>query len=318
MKIVFTAVLSLITSLSFKIIEPNVIETKAGKELIPEGIAVHPKTGAIYLSSLHQNKIVVVEKNGKIKDLIKSGEEGFMAGLGMKIDNAGKTIWALSAYNDSFTHKTGLFQIDLKTGRVLQKFLRTDSVDCFFNDLVIDKNGNIYITDTQQSSVFKWNAKTKEISRWLQNNNLHWANGIALAKDEKTLFVAAGDKGINAIDVETKQIKLIAKPNTDFYAIDGLGFYKNCLIGVIGWPHDKPKTHRVLQFHLKPDNTLLKIDTLNINNSQINCPTTLSIINHQLFVLAKTNLGVYNRHKQNTGFIQDSLLHPVILQYSLK
>ena len=40
------------------------------KELIPEGIAVNKNTGEIYLSSLHQNKIVVVDNNGVCKDLI--------------------------------------------------------------------------------------------------------------------------------------------------------------------------------------------------------------------------------------------------------
>jgi len=298
--------------------EPKIIITKADKELIPEGIAVHPKTGTIYLSSLHQNKIIAIDKNGFVKDLITEGQDGFMMGLGLKISLDGKTLWACSAYNDSITHKTGLFQIDLKNGTVVQKFVFSDTVDIFFNDLVIDRNENIYITDNQRSSVYKMNKKTNEVELWLKNDKLHWPNGITLSEDEKTLFVAAGDKGINAINISTKNIKTIAGPQTDFYAIDGLGFYKNTLIGVIGWPQDKPQTHRVLQYHLGADYKLLKIDTLNINKQEVNCPTTLSITNDQLYVLSKTNLGVYNRHNSNTSNIKDSLQPATILQYSLK
>lgn len=296
--------------------DPVVITTTADKELIPEGIAVHPTTGTIYLSSLHQQKIVAIERDGTVKDVIKSGEGGFMMGLGMKVDAAGKTLWACSSYNDSTKHQTGLFQIDLQTKKVIQTFLRTDTTNCFLNDLVIDKQGNIYASDTEQSSVFKLDAQTKKLQRWLQHPQLHWANGIALSADEKTLFVASGDKGLQAIDVATKRLKTMAGPQTDFYAIDGLAYYNNTLIGVVGWPQDKPQNHRVLQFHLA-NNTITKVDTLSIAHPNINCPTTVSIAGNHAYVLGTTNLGVYNRAGSSTKGILDSLQPPVLLQYTL-
>ena len=297
---------------------PEVIEIHADRELIPEGIAVHPQTGTIYLSSLHQNKIVAVDKGGKVQDLIASHAEGYMMGLGMKLDKEGRTLWTVSAFNDSTTHKTGLFQIDLRNGRVLQKYLRTEQKDCFLNDLVIDKAGNIYITDTQQSSVFRWSSTSKRLERWLQADSLLWANGIALSPDEKTLFVASGRYGIQKIDMATKKMTPIAGENTDFYAIDGLAYYKNSLIGVRGWPQNTPQHHRVLRFHLKTDHTLSRIDTLDINNPNINTPTTLALTGDQLYVLSRTNLGVYNRHNSKTETIKDSLQNAIVLKYTLK
>ena len=296
--------------------QPIVIKTAASKELIPEGIAVHPATGTIYLSSLHQQKIVAIEKDGTVKDVIKSGEGGFMAGLGIKLDAAGKTLWACSAYNDSTQHKTGLFQIDLKSQKVIQTFLRTDTTNCFLNDLVIDKKGNIYTTDTEQSSVFKLDVQTKVLQRWLQHPQLHWANGIALSADEKTLFVASGDKGLQAIDVATKEIKTMAGPQTDFYAIDGLAYHNNTLIAVTGWPQDKPQTHRVRQFYLH-NNSITKVDTLSINQPYLNCPTTIAISGNKAYVLGTTNLGIYNRNNARTMGILDLLQQPVVLQFNL-
>ena len=299
-------------------VQPKVIEIVDDKELIPEGIAVHPVTGTIYLSSLHKNKIVAVDKKGKVQDLLPSNANGYMMGLGMKIDAGGKTLWSCTSYNDSTVHKTGLYQIDLSSGKVLQQFIRSEQKDCFLNDLVIDKKGNIYITDTQQSSVFLWNRQSRKMERWLQSESLKWANGIALAPDEKTLFVASGRYGIQRITIATKDIKPIAGENTDFYAIDGLAYYKNSLIGVTGWPQNQPQTHRVLRYHLKDDNTLSRIDTLDINSPNINTPTTLAINNNELYVLAKTNLGVYNRHNSRTSTIKDSLQNAVVLHYTLK
>ncbi|HEY1114456.1 MAG TPA: SMP-30/gluconolactonase/LRE family protein [Chitinophagaceae bacterium] len=213
---------------------PRVIEIAADTELIPEGIAVHPRKGTLYLSSLHQHKIVAVSPKGSARDLTPAGAEDFKLGLGMKIDAAGKTLWACTAFNDSTNHQTGLYQVDLYTGKVLQKFIRKEDKHCFFNDLVIDRKGNIYITDSYQSSVFLWDAQTATLSRWLQNELLQWANGIALSADEQTLFVASGSHGIQKINIRTKEISPIAGKDTDFYFIDGLAWYRNSLIGVVG------------------------------------------------------------------------------------
>lgn len=161
-----------------------------------------------------------------------------------------------------------------------------------------------------------WVLKRKKLERWLQHPLLHWANGIALSAYEKTLYVASGNKGLQAIDVAAKVIKTMAGPQTDFYAIDSLGYYNNSLIGVIGWPQDKPQTHRVMQYHLDK-NTIVKVDTLSINHPNINCPTTVTINGAQAFVLATTNLGVYNRNNTQTKGILDSLQRPVLLQYNL-
>jgi sugar lactone lactonase YvrE len=314
-----TLMAALLTSIAFTGGKnPEVIEIAADKALIPEGIAVHTRNETLYLSSLHQNKIVAVSPKGIVRDLISSNAEGFKMGLGMKIDATGKTVWACTAYNDSTTHQSGLYQVDLETGRILQKFVRNEQEDCFLNDLVLDRNGNIYITDTEQSSVFRWDAKTSSLSRWLQDEKLKWANGIALSPDEQTLFVASGLHGIQKIRVSTKEIAPIAGKETDFYSIDGLAYYQNSLIGVIGWPQDQPQTHRILRFRLNADQTLLKTDTIDINNPHINCPTTVAINKDQLYVLAKTNLGVYNRHHTSTTTIKDSLQNVVVLKYELR
>lgn len=298
--------------------DPKVIEIAADNELIPEGLAVHPHNGTLYLSSLHQHKIVAVSGDGVVQDLIPSNAEGYKMGLGMKIDAAGKTLWACTAYNDSTTHRTGLYQIDLQTGKVLRKAIRNEAKDCFLNDLVVDRQGNIYVTDTHQSSVFRWEARTATLSLWLQDEQLKWANGIALSEDEQTLFVASGRYGIQKINVATKKLTPIAGPQTDYYATDGLVRYRNSLIGVIGWPQNQPQTHRVLRFHLGPDQTLIRTDTLDINNPFLNCPTTAALKGDQLYVLARTNLGVYNRHHSSTAGIKDSLQKAVVLQYTLK
>jgi len=84
---------------------------------------------------------------------------------------------------------------------------------------------------------------------------------------------------------------------------------------VIGFPQDNTAAHRVLRFHLSKDNTLAGINTLDINSRHLNTPTTLAVVNDDVYVLAQTNLGIYNRHNSNTGAIKDSLDYVLVLRY---
>src|SRR5262245_40808704 len=67
-------------------------------------------------------------------------------------------------------------------------------------DIVGDKKGGIYITEPQAASVYYWspNAPFKRVT-----NMNEGANGVMLSRDEKTLYVTAGMKGILAYDVQT-------------------------------------------------------------------------------------------------------------------
>jgi WD40 repeat protein len=287
------------------------------KELIPEGIEVHPQSGTIYLSSLHQNKIVAVDKQGNCKDLISTGQNGFMRGLGIKISNDRKTLWACSASLDSARSTSGLFQIELASGKVIYSLLFNSDSASLFNDLVIHSNGDIYLTDTYQSTVFRFNAISKSLEPWLKSEQLSFANGITFSPDEKVLFVASGNRGIQRIDVETKQITPVTKGNRTDYAIDGLLFHNKSLIGVIGWPQDQPTAHRVIRYHLSEDSYMTSVDTLAIDKSYLLAPTTAVVFRNRLFFLGKTNLGLYNQGKQSLAPVKDSLEFPLVVQIPL-
>src|SRR5688500_16094500 len=92
----------------------KVITSDADKTLIPEGIAVHHRTGMIYLSSINMHKIVRVDKRGRHFDFISSGKHGFLEGLGMKIDEERNWIWALSNKKMNNTYTSRLQAFDLK------------------------------------------------------------------------------------------------------------------------------------------------------------------------------------------------------------
>jgi len=279
--------------------------------LIPEGIAIHPRTGAIYLSSLHLNKVVSVQPDGLTTDLFPPGEGGFMKGLGMKFNSSGHTLWVCSSDGNG---KTGLFEIDAISGKVVQQY-RHDSA-LFFNDLVIAENGDIFVTDFYKGAVFRYVVGTG-LELWLKADQLSLANGIALSSDGSTLFVASGNKGIQKIDVMSKQVESVTKGKRTDYGVDGLVTKGNQLIGVIGWPQDRREQHRVIRYHLSADHYLVRADTIAINASFLDCPTTAAVRKNSVFVLSTTNLGLYNRHTQHLEKVSDSLALPIVARFEL-
>jgi hypothetical protein len=303
-------VLACVSSKNISNADPLLREVK-DKTLIPEGIAVHPINNTIYLSSLHQNKIVSVNKDGTVKDVIASNQNGFMWGLGMKFSKDGKVLWACSANQEG---KTALFAIDIASGKVLNKY--THDSARFLNDLVILDDGRLFITDTQQGGVFA--LLSGELKLWIKDEKLQWANGITTNKSEKYLFVASGSKGLQRIDLATKEITSATQNKRTDYAIDGLVYSDNILYAAIGWPQDKTYQHRILKYYLNDEQYVAKVDTLIIGKSYFNCPTTLAVHNAELFALGNTNLGIYNRHQQKVDNIMDSLSYPVISRFKIK
>jgi len=74
----------------------KVITTLTEKDVIPEGITVNPATGTIYVSSIYLKKIIAINNDGSHKDFIKSGQDEFLEGLGMKIDSKKQWLWVVS------------------------------------------------------------------------------------------------------------------------------------------------------------------------------------------------------------------------------
>ena len=77
---------SLIILVSASAQNQKTISTKTENDVIPEGITIDPVKGTVYVSSIAHKKIIAVDGNGKTEDFITTNQDGFLEGLGMKID----------------------------------------------------------------------------------------------------------------------------------------------------------------------------------------------------------------------------------------
>ena len=100
-----------------------------------------------------------------------------------------------------------LTEIDLETGTILERYPIPDSD--FVNDLAIDRDGNIYISDTRPSSRIDsriYRFRDGEFEVWLDGDVINWSNGLFIHGNE--LIVGnSGDGKLKAVDLSTKRVR---------------------------------------------------------------------------------------------------------------
>ncbi|HYH14061.1 MAG TPA: hypothetical protein VD794_02510, partial [Flavisolibacter sp.] len=194
------------------------IQTNAPKDLIPEGIAIDERTSTIYVSSINQHSIIAFGNDGKVHHFVQPDQDGFLEGLGMKIDKASNRLWALSNKRDSNQFTSRIHAFDLTSGKTVFQYTQTDTIPHLFNDLVLAPDGTIYFTDTYYSAVYqlKPNAKAPEVV--IKSSSLDYPNGLVFGKGSQ-LLIATYRNGLMQLDPASKTLKPLtgAKDSTLSY-----------------------------------------------------------------------------------------------------
>jgi len=289
------------------------------KDLIPEGIAYNPKTETFYISSMYKSKIISY-KNGEIKNFKKEEEDNLSSVIGMEVNEKREELVAVSSYGiynrnqkisqDRFGF-SALFIYNLKTGDLKNKFELPIKEAHFLNDLTIDDNGDIYITDSHHPSVYILENSFKALVKFVELSNYNFPNGITISPDQKYIFVATSGN-ILRINLNNKKItKIKHNKNVLINNCDGLYFYQNSLIGVQSF------LKRISKFNLnKSFDKITKYRKIEANNPHFNYPTTGVIYNDNLYLIANSQLNSFTRKRKL--FTESKLEKIKILKIPLK
>jgi len=125
---------------------------------------------------------------------------------------------------------TDLVEIDINTGKIIKRFNAPGSA--FLNDVVSDKQGNIYVSDTITNTIYKLDGNniTSTLQPWLQSAQLNGPNGLHVDESKNKLIVASLGKftkpgaGIEIVDLKNKTITPLGKEGTTspFGGLDGI------------------------------------------------------------------------------------------------
>jgi sugar lactone lactonase YvrE len=195
--------------------------TLADPELIPESVAFDTADGSFYVGSMYKRKIVRVAKDGTVSDFITTGQDGIWTVLGIKVDSKRRELLAnacnladrrppMMPDDEPNRGKAGLFRYDLRTGRLLAKYIvgNKDQPRCF-NDLVITPDGHAFMS-TGPDGIYRARAESMHAELFAPYEG--FVNGIAASDDGTKLFLADHQGGVHVMDLATRTAKRIAVP----------------------------------------------------------------------------------------------------------
>lgn len=295
------------------------------KDLLPEGITFDPETGDFYLSSIFKNKIVKVSK-GKVSDLIPAGHEGFQGGLGLHVDHKRRILWACSGNIMGNTFRRALHAFDLTTMKLLKKVVHPiDTARRLYNDLVIADDGSVFITDTFDHSIWKWSLDMESPDdknvgpvRLLLDAPVEYPNGITITPDGEYLVVATA-KGLKRVNINTNHVEMLPAPDGSLSSsgLDGIEYYKGSIIAVQNG-HEKNSDMKLVRYFLSKDNDRIeKAVVLDAGNRYFDVPTTLTIVNDEVFVIANSQLSNLDQEQLKIR-LPEKLSETVVLKYRLR
>ena len=315
MRILF--ILPLIVAVQFQSFTQRIAFKTVEKDLFCEGIAHDSLSGRLFLSSMHKNKIVQVV-NGKTSDFIKTNQYGFVGGVGLHVDNKRRILWACSGNIMGKFCRTGIFAFDLKSNKLIRKiYFPKDTSQMLFNDIAIAKNGNIYVTNTLNHSIWKWNLTLDKPIKLAVLDKMKYANGITISEDNKYLFVATND-GLKRVNLNNNVSELLKSPISEPNAkgLDGIAFFKNSVIGIQNDVKDNSLIKLNRYYFNEALNEITKVEVLDSNNKHFDVATTFVIVNNQLFLLANSQMDNLNQEKLS---IKDrsKVKETIILKYEI-
>jgi sugar lactone lactonase YvrE len=224
---------------------PEVFLVLENESLRPEGITWDPVGRQLYFGSLN-GEIWRADLNGKLQRFAGPGS-GLREVLGLKVDAERRLLWAVTGVFPDLiptgppkkdVGTTGLHAYDLGSGkRVRDCGLDERPTVHGFNDMALASNGDVYVSNSTDSSIYKLSTNGCKLERILQDHAMSFPNGIALTPDGSRLYVAHVE-GISAVDVRTGQrTKLSVPKNAAVNSIDGLVWDGKDLLAIQPTPY---------------------------------------------------------------------------------
>ncbi|MDT7602196.1 MAG: hypothetical protein QOF61_193, partial [Acidobacteriota bacterium] len=290
------------------------------KGVVPESVAYDRVAKNFYLSSIYKRKILRVGASGEATEFA-TARDGLWSVAGMKVDAARRLLWActvahpqMSGYKEEENGTTGLLKFDLRTGRLIKKYLLPNHPQPhWLGDLAINSRGDVFATDSITPAIYIVRQDRDEIETFLESEQFSSPQGLDFTPDEKHLFMADYAKGLFLVDLATKKITLLPPPpDSTLLGIDGLYFHNGALVAV----QNGTTPPRIIRLILdKTLSRLERFETLEANNPIFDDPTLGVVVKDWFYFIANSQWGAIDE-KGNLA-PAEKLKDPVILKLKL-
>lgn len=284
-----------------------------------ESISKGATPNTFYCGSIHRRKIISVDNTGKYSDFTSSGQDGLTSVFGVKVDKKNNILWACSSpmqemENFDSTARSAVFRYDIKSKKLLAKYLPEGNRDFIFGDLTLDHSGNVFISDSKNNIIFKIDRSSDKLEEFFTSKEFWNLQGITVTPDNKYLFISDYISGIYKLELASKKL-IRLKENFDLStkSIDGLSFYNNSLIAIQNFIYPM----RVTQYFLNSDqDALTEYKIIDKAHPAFNEPTIGFVDGNDFYYVANSLWSGYtDDHKLKP---EDQLQDVVILKSDLR
>lgn len=205
-------------------------DTERSKGLIAEGLAWDPVDRVYYLGSVRKGSLLRVQPDGTVSDFSRP-EDGLWGVFGLKIDAKRRHLWAatsalpeLEGCKPEDKGRAGLVQYDLASGKLLRKvLLPADGAEHVLGDLELAGDGTVYATESVSPALYRLDPQSQSLERLIDKGPFISPQGLALAPDGRTLYVADYARGLFRVDIKTRTATLVTHaPSVTLLGLDGL------------------------------------------------------------------------------------------------
>lgn len=189
-----------------------------------EGVAMDLETDRLFLSSVAEREILLVEPFARNEaNVFADREDGLWSVFGLAVDDRTRMVWATSGVvpqtplEDGETEGTALFAFDLMTGDLFRRYEIDGAVQ--MADFVV-RDGIVYVSDTRAPRIYVLNSVTGDLEVLVEDPRFVNLQGLALARG--ALYAADYAMGIWRIDLGDRSVSLVRAGDESLMGIDGL------------------------------------------------------------------------------------------------
>jgi sugar lactone lactonase YvrE len=234
----------------------------ADRDFLPEGIAYDSAQGRFLMGSLVQGAVSAFLPNGTSTTIVPHAPD-MLRVVGVHADAPRNRLWFATWAPDSTTRAdttaeapsiTRLFLADLASGRIVKSWVPDGGrPGHLLNDFVVTADGTLFITDTDEGSIFRLASPQDTLERFLQPDPVRYS----------------------AANVSTA-------------SIDGLYWYRGSLMGIQGIP----SLERVVRYSLSADGRAVTAGAvLERGHPVVVQPTTGTLVGSRFYYIANSQYG---------------------------
>jgi sugar lactone lactonase YvrE len=170
--------------------------------LIPESAAYDPARDAIYVSNYDAYH---PSGGAGLQYLSKYSADGKIEALQWVTGLNNPTGLAVRGDRLYAVEGRQLAEVDIPTATIVRRYPAPAAG--FLNDVAISDDGDVYVSDSRGSAIFKLGAD--RLDEWLRSPEITAPNGVHVSRG-KLIVAANGDRCLKAVDLSTKQVSTIA------------------------------------------------------------------------------------------------------------